>query len=158
MGFNYGLEKRKFDRRWERLSAEYRAAGMDEESIKSMREFDWGAFNADRAYASHTQGMGGPDGAEGADGVSPALLCRHFGAFSVMPQETDGDRRYGWMDEIGSERLSRALRGLSEKDVELLTLYAFDGYSVTEIAAMQGVAQPTVSKKLSRIRKLLKNF
>ncbi len=40
----------------------------------------------------------------------------------------------------------------------VLTLYAFDGYGVTEIAVMQGVAQPTISKKLIRIKKFLKKF
>lgn len=62
------------------------------------------------------------------------------------------------MDEIGSEALSAALQNLSTEDIELLTLYVFDGYSVTEIAAKQGVAQPTISKKLARIKKFLKKF
>ena len=44
MGFNYGLEKKKFDREWDRLRKEYHAAGMDEASIEAMYEFDWQGF------------------------------------------------------------------------------------------------------------------
>ena len=40
MGFNYGFEKRKFDRVWEKLHREYIEAGMDETAILSMYEFD----------------------------------------------------------------------------------------------------------------------
>ena len=35
MGFNYGREKRKFDKEWERLEAEYTAAGMPRNAIIS---------------------------------------------------------------------------------------------------------------------------
>lgn len=41
MGFNYGLEKKKFDQEWKKLRREYRAAGMDEAAIEAMYAFDW---------------------------------------------------------------------------------------------------------------------
>ena len=34
MGFNYGLEKRKFTEEWKKLYSEYKAAGMSEEDIQ----------------------------------------------------------------------------------------------------------------------------
>ena len=36
MGFNYGREKRKFDKEWERLEAEYTAAGMPRNAIECI--------------------------------------------------------------------------------------------------------------------------
>ena len=36
MGFNYGLEKKRFDKEWEKLRKEYRAAGMDEAAIEAI--------------------------------------------------------------------------------------------------------------------------
>ena len=48
MGFNYGFEKRKFDRVWEKLYREYIEAGMDEATILAMYEFDWEAFKKER--------------------------------------------------------------------------------------------------------------
>ena len=161
MGFNYGLEKKKFDREWDRLRREYRAAGMDEASIEAMHEFDWQGFNAERAYRNHTQEMPFQqfdDDGDTASEENSALLVKFFNSFVVMPQDTDSERRDGWLDEIGSEKLSTALRRLSEEDIELLTLHVFDGYGVTEIAAMQGVAHATVSKKMKRIKNFLKNF
>lgn len=161
MGFNYGLEKKKFDQEWEKLRREYRAAGMDEASIEAMYEYDWQGFNAERAYVNHTQGMPGQrfdDDGDFAGEDNSALLLKFFDAFAVLPEETDDSRRYGWMDEIDSPTLYVRLSKLSPEDIELLTLYAFDGYGVTEIAAMQGVAHPTISKKLARIKKFLKNF
>lgn len=36
MGFNYGLEKRKFTEEWKKLYREYKAAGMSEEDIQDI--------------------------------------------------------------------------------------------------------------------------
>ena len=40
MGFNYGREKRRFDKEWERLEEEYIAAGMPYEAIEHMKAYD----------------------------------------------------------------------------------------------------------------------
>ena len=161
MGFNYGLEKKKFDAEWEKLRREYRAAGMDEAAIQEMYEYDWQGFNAERAYRNHTQSMPDQrfdDDGDAASDDNSAMLVKFIDRFSVMPRETDEDRRYGWLDEIDSPELSAALHRLSPEDIELLILYAFDGYGVTEIAVMQGVSHPTISKKLKRIKNILKKF
>lgn len=161
MSFNNGLERKKFEAAWKKLRVEYAAAGMGKAAIDAMYQFDVEMFNSERRYAEHTQGMPyqqcGDDGDVSGDDKS-ALLVKFFDSLAVMPKDTDETRRYGWMDEIGSEALSAALQNLSTEDIELLTLYVFDGYSVTEIAAKQGVAQPTISKKLARIKKFLKKF
>lgn len=161
MGFNNGLERRKFEAEWQKLREEYAAAGMDEEAIEAMYQFDLDTFNSDRRYADHTQSMPSQqfdDDGDAAGEDNSALLVKFFGSFAVMPQESDSNNRYGWVDEIESESLSEALKQLSPEDIELLTLYVFEGYGVTEIARMQGIAQPTVSKKIARIKKFLKNF
>lgn len=44
------------------------------------------------------------------------------------------------------------------EDIELLTLFAIEGYTVVEIAKLQGVTHGNVSQKISRIKKFLKNF
>ena len=161
MGFNYGLEKKKFDQEWVKLRREYRAAGMDEASIEAMYAFDWKGFNAERAYQNHTQRMPfqqfNDDGDTAGDDAS-ALLVKFLDAFAVMPQETDESNRYGWMDEVESEVLYASLQKLSDDDIDLLTLYVFEGFSVVEIAAMKGIAHQNVSKKIRRIKKFLKNF
>lgn len=161
MGFNYGLAKKKFDKEWEKLRKEYRAAGMDEAAIEAMHEFDWDAFKSERIYCIHTQRMPSQnfdDDGDAAGEDNSALLHRFFDSFAVMPKEVDDSRRDSWVDEIESEWLSLAIQQLSADDVELLTLNVFDGYGVAEIAAMKGIAHQNVSKKIRRIKKFLKNF
>ena len=161
MGFNYGLEKKKFDKEWEKLRKEYRAAGMDEAAIEAMYEFDWDVFKSERTYSNHTQRMHGQnfdDDGDAANDDNSALLQKFFDSFAVLPQEVDDSRRDSWVDEIESEKLTDALRLLSPEDVELLTLYVFDGYGVADIAAMKGIAHQNVSKKIRRIKKFLKNY
>ena len=43
-------------------------------------------------------------------------------------------------------------------DLNLVTMYAYEGYTVTEISKVLGVAQPTISIKIKRITKFLKSF
>ena len=45
-----------------------------------------------------------------------------------------------------------------DADLNLVTMYAYEGYTVTEISKVLGVAQPTISIKIKRITKFLKNF
>lgn len=161
MGFNNGLERKRFEAMWKKLRAEYAAAGMDEAAIEEMYQFDLDAFRSDRRYGEHTQAMPSQqfeDDGDPADESNSALLVKFFDSFAVMPQDTDEGNRYGWLDEVESEALSAALRKLSDEDIELLTLYVFDGYSTTEIASLQGIAHQNVSKKIRRIKKSLKIF
>lgn len=60
--------------------------------------------------------------------------------------------------EIEDERLLSALEKLKEEDLKILTLYAYDGYTVTEISKVLRCSQPTISIKIKRITKFLKNF
>ena len=60
--------------------------------------------------------------------------------------------------EAENERLLAALENLSDADLNLVTMYAYEGYTVTEISKVLGVAQPTISIKIKRITKFLKNF
>lgn len=57
MGFHYGMEKRKFDKEWEQLEQEYRAAGMTEEQIAAMWEYDWAWFCSQRIFGNRTQAL-----------------------------------------------------------------------------------------------------
>ena len=161
MGFNNGSERRKFDRMWKKLRVEYAAAGMDEAAIEEMYQFDLTVYRSNRRYAEHglfaAEQVFSDDGDIVSEDKSP-LLKRYFDSLAVLPRDVDGYRRGSWVDEVESPRLACALRQLSASDLELLTLYVFEGYSVTDIAAMQGIAHQNVSKKIRRIKKFLQNF
>ena len=51
MGFNYGYEKKKFDSRWKRLEVEYCDAGMSEEQIAAMKEYDWACVLQSKGFS-----------------------------------------------------------------------------------------------------------
>ena len=46
MSFNYGLEKKNFDRQWAIVHKQYEDAGMSIEVIQAMYEYDWSVFCA----------------------------------------------------------------------------------------------------------------
>ena len=54
MSFNNGNERRKLNAKWEQLRVQYREAGMSEEAIQAMYEFDLGVLNSERAYDAST--------------------------------------------------------------------------------------------------------
>ena len=45
-----------------------------------------------------------------------------------------------------------------EKGDLMITMYAYEGYDITEISKVYGVSRPTISIKIKRITKFLKNF
>lgn len=161
MGFNNGLERRKFEEEWKKLRVEYAVAGMDAASIEEMYRFDLAVFNSDRRYVERRQDTSiqqFEDDGDSSNESNSALLKKFMDRFAVPAKETDDSRRYGWLDEIDTPKLSAALRKLSPEDIELLTLYVFEGISVIEIAAMKGITHQNVSKKIRRVKKFLRNF
>lgn len=157
MGFNYGLEKKNFDRQWAIMRKQYEDAGMSIEVIQAMYEYDWSVFNAARSYQNHTQEITAPSFEQGEESYSP-LMNKYQEAISVTEHYRETKSRFTWIGEIENERLLSALENLSDADLNLVTMYAYEGYTVTEISKVLGVAQPTISIKIKRITKFLKNF
>ena len=161
MKFNYSYEKGKFEAEWARLRDEYRAAGMDEAAIEAMREFDWGVFKSERTYRRHNQELPcqcfEDDGDEAGEDRQ-ALLSRFYDAFAVSASDVDPSRRDGWIDEIDSESLNKAVSALDDDERELLTRWVFEEQTLEEIAAVFSVSQSTISYRISCIRKKLKIF
>ena len=157
MGFNYGLEKKNFDRQWAMLRKQYEDAGMSIEAIQTMYEYDWSVFNAARSYQNHTQEITAPSFEQGEESYSP-LMNKYQEAVSVTDTYRETKSRFTWIGEIENERLLSALENLSEDDLKLLTFYACEGYTVTEISKVLGVSQPTISIKIKRITNFLKKF
>jgi len=153
MGFNYAKEKLRFDAEWLELAEEYRAAGFDEAGIQAMREFDWDVFRQRRTYENRTQDL--PSEAfDSADDVCSNLFKKYSTLTSGF-DESEFSGRYDWIESIDNPVLAEKLKKLNDADKELLTLVAFDGYSQTEIAALQGCSKVVVCKKIKRIKKII---
>lgn len=54
MGFNYRKERKKFEDQMEEDEKKYRAAGMSDEQITLMREYEEEQFRHERVYGLHT--------------------------------------------------------------------------------------------------------
>lgn len=153
MGFNYGLEKKRFDSEWKKIAAWYKAEGMSDEAIASMHKFDWAVFCAERGFVNHTQQM--PDEFFD-DETECSTLYQKFESLSTRITEDDLTGRFDWIQTIDDEVIATKLLAMSDDDIELLTLIVIDGYAQKEIAAAQGCAQSNIAQKIARIKKLLK--
>ncbi len=142
MGFNYGYEKKKFDSRWKRLEVEYCDAGMSEEQIAAMKEYDWAWFCSQRVFQNHTQ----PIPCEQYDEVcGQSQLFRKFASLSYQWDVDKIDQtRYGWLASVENEQLLLRLKKLSKKDLELLTLLLRANQARREDGQPQEVMNRTV--------------
>ena len=157
MSFNKGYELKKFEAHWEKLRIEYAAAGMTEDAIQKMYDYDRQQFNSERTFIERTQEFTAPAYESSEEEASP-LMLRYQEAITTKDTYHETKSKFAWIGEIENERLLSALENLSEDDLKLLTLYAYEGYTVTEISKVLGVSQPTISIKIKRITKFLKNF
>lgn len=153
MSFNYGREKRAFDKEWKQMEAEYRAAGMSPKEIQAMKAFDWRWFCSERTYHNHVQAL--PTGDIEKDGDALFKQAR-LEAMTTQWDAGDVDHtRFGWLSALEDEKLYRKLRVLSDKDLELLTLLYVDGYQQAEVARKMNCSRNSVHKRLKKIKKIL---
>ena len=157
MGFNYGLEKKNFDSQWAVTRKQYEDAGMSSEAIQAMYDYDWSVFNATRAYQNHTQEMAAPSFEQSEESYSP-LMDKYREAISVTDTYHETKSRFAWIGEIEDEHLLSALEKLSDEDLELLTLYIYEGYSTVELSKAYSIAHQNISKRIIKITNFLKNF
>ena len=157
MGCNYDLEKKNLDRQWGMLRRQYEKAGMNSEAIQAMYDYDWAEFNSARTYQNHTQEFAAPSFEENEESYSP-LIKKYQDVLTVTDQYRETKRCFAWIGEIEDERLLSALEALSDEDLELVTMYVYEGYTVTKISKVFGVSHQCISMKIKRISNFLKNF
>ena len=156
MSFNNGNERRKLNAKWEQLRVRYREAGMSEEAIQAMYEFDLGVLNSERAYDANTVAV--CDGEDDVDARKAADLKQYEAAITVTDTYRETKSCFTWIGEIENERLLAALENLSELDLKILTLYVYAGYTESEIAMTLESKRITIHKRIERMTMFLKNF
>ena len=150
MGFNYGLEKKNFDRQWAIMRKQYEDAGMSIEVIQAMYEYDWSVFNAARSYQNHTQEIAAPSFEQGEEAYSP-LMNKYQEAISVTEHYRETKSRFTWIGEIEDEHLLSALEKLSDDDLGLLTLYIYEGYSTVALSKVYSISHQNISKRMQAL-------
>lgn len=157
MSFNYFIEKKKFDEKWLKLADSYEKAGMSEETIKEMYQFDLAVFNSTRKAARHNSNVPMSEDDEFFDVAILLKLCPK----AEIANEYDAlcsHSRYWWLEEIASPRLTAGIKRLEEDEKELLTLYVYEEHTVEEIATVLGIHHTTVSRRLKKIYSRFKQY
>ena len=159
MGFNYGLERKKFEKEWAKFRKEYAEAGMSEEAIQQMYEYDLSVFNRKRADANHEQPFVGKmcSDSEEDDESKSALFEKFIGELSYEDTYSFNNGRFAWIESITNELLYKKVSDLSTSDKELLTLLVEDGLTKREIAKIRGITEQAVGQKIKRLKILLSN-
>lgn len=154
MGFNYAKEKRKFERQWADVRKQYEEAGMSQDAIEALYDFDWNWFKSRRRYISHLVDL--PDGITVED--LPRKVCEAENTHLLKRYNMNAAQRgtrYHWMEEIENEKLLQKLMLLSDDELELLTALAFEGYTQSEIAQERTCSRMAICKQLHKIKKIL---
>ena len=157
MSFNKGYELKKFEAHWKKLRIEYAAAGMTEDAIQKMYDYDRQQFNAERAHLERTQDLS-TDTFECSEDENSPLMKRYLEVTTVTDTYHETKSGFAWIGKIEDERLLSALENLSEDDLKLLTLYIYEGYNESEISKVFNVSQPAIHKKIVKIAIYLKKF
>ena len=157
MAFNKGYELKKFEAHWEKLRIEYAAAGMAEDAIQKMYDYDRQQFNSERTCIERTQEFTAPAYKSTEEEASP-LMLRYQEAITTTDTYHETNTRFAWVGEIKNEQLHSALEKLSEDDLLLVSLYVYEGFDTVEISKAFGTTKQNISKKIRRITNFIKNF
>lgn len=157
MSFNKGYELKKFEAHWGKLRIEYAAAGMTEDAIQKMYDYDRQQFNSERTFIERTQEFTAPAYERSEEEASP-LMLRYQEAITTTDTYHETKSKFAWIGEIENERLLSALESLSELDLKILTLYVYAGYTESEIASALESKRITIHKRIERMTMFLKNF
>ena len=156
MKFNNGNERRKLNAKWESLRVQYREAGMSEDAIQAMYEFDLSVLNSERSYVTNSVTI--TDINDESKSTEHADFKQYEEAITITDTYCETRSRFAWIGEIEDERLVSALENLKNEDLELLTLYAYEDYDTVEISKVFGTSKQNISKKIRRITNFIKNF
>ena len=156
MSFNNGNERRKLNAEWEHLRVQYREAGMSEDAIQAMYEFDLGVLNSERAYITNTLTVS--DTTDDSTATETSDFKQYEKAITVTDTYHETKSCFSWIGKIENERLLAALESLSENDLKLLTRHVYEGYTEIEISKVFSISQPAIHKRIEKITIFLKKF
>ena len=96
MSFNKGYELKKFEAHWEKLRIEYAVAGMTEEAIQKMYDYDRQQFNSERTFVERTQEFTAP-AYEGSEEEASPLMLRYQEVFTTTDTYHETKSKFAWI-------------------------------------------------------------
>lgn len=140
MAYNKAREEKKW-RLWkEAEEKQLRSLGVSESDIETLRVHDWAIFNSDRRYYQRMQETGTYLEEVAADMTQPEI-------------KTVED----FLDNIENQQLYQVLIKVDRLTLQAILLQ-IQGYSIAEIAAILGMKEDTVYKRLGRLKKKIKKL
>ena len=138
MAYNKAREEKKW-RLWkEAEEKQLRSLGVSESDIEKLRVHDWAIFNSDRRYYQRMQETGTYLEEVAADMTQPEI-------------KTVED----FLDNIENQQLYQVLIKVDRLTLQAILLQ-IQGYSIAEIAAILGMKEDTVYKRLGRLKQKIK--
>ena len=140
MAYNKAREEKKW-RLWkEAEEKQLRSLGVSESDIEKLRVHDWAIFNSDRRYYQRMQETGTYLEEVAADMTQPEI-------------KTVED----FLDNIENQQLYQVLIKVDRLTLQAVLLQ-IQGYSIAEIAAILGMKEDTVYKRLGRLKQKIKKL
>ena len=140
MAYNKAREEKKW-RLWkEAEEKQLRSLGVSENDIETLRVHDWAIFNSDRRYYQRMQETGTYLEEVAADITQPEI-------------KTVED----FLDNIENQQLYQVLIKVDRLTLQAILLQ-IQGYSIAEIAAILGMKEDTVYKRLGRLKQKIKKL
>ena len=140
MAYNKAREEKKW-RLWkEAEEKQLRSLGVSESDIEKLRVHDWAIFNSDRRYYQRMQETGTYLNEVAADMTQPEI-------------KTIED----FLDNIENQQLYQVLIKVDRLTLQAILLQ-IQGYSIAEIAAILGMKEDTVYKRLGRLKQKIKKL
>lgn len=161
MSFNNARESRRFQNEQKKMTAEYKAAGMTEEQIREMQEFDKAAFNRNRCELEWRGKLNmdfiETDYSLNSDKEIPDRL---LGDMNTDVLEIESDRKETWLESIHltNDEMWQMIVSMSERNIEIIYLYASVGYNQTEIGKILGINQRTISYQINKLKDAFVKF
>ena len=140
MAYNKAREEKKW-RLWkEAEEKQLRSLGVSESDIEKLRVHDWAIFNSDRRYYQRMQETG--------------IYLEDVAADMTQPEiKTVED----FLDNIENQQLYQVLIKVDRLTLQAILLQ-IQGYSIAEIAAILGMKEDTVYKRLGRLKQKIKKL
>lgn len=139
MGYNHAKAERQFRLRWASEEVMYRKAGMTEEQINQIYEYERLEFNSDRSFFEHTVSFSETDRSLTLSYQEEFLFSDWNSWMQLLPEDT-------------YEKLCK----LPEEHLKAFTLHRLYGYTQQEISSILPKDQATISRWIGRIAEIFK--
>ena len=157
MNWNNEAHLRKLKKELKTIREIFAEEKLPIEVYKEYEKLLLSQHNSDRRYAAHTQEFLLSKFEDESEDESESALYKKFEAQLITTIEQSIHKsRYWWVEEIDDYELAHKIKQLSTDDLELITLYVFDGYNESEIADRQGCKKQNIQQKIQRIKNFLK--